>query len=343
MDVLAKRTWARFNLAAGEPKVISTALNNSGTFDTDYQTYEQYPDIGGDTKLQEAVAQFCKTNRLVDQPGYYVITNGAKQALGAALYALRHQLRGRVLHWGPYWPTLKSICELAHVSLNTTELESAAQIVTSPNNPDGRLSRGGSCLIWDAAYASPAFGWLGIIPKHKISVFSMAKLFGVPGLRVGWLFTTDEKLARDAAAYVEVQTSGVNTYAQAEAERLLLHFADPRIEYLHFTSNVQLRLAGARAAFTNVLYSYIEDIGAPGGGGMYLWCQSKPGYHRKFKRALQACDVAHVTGLQCGVFTPYTYRFNLAADYLVVKNAARAIKQEMYKQWTTKRNEYTST
>jgi aspartate/methionine/tyrosine aminotransferase len=209
-------------------------------------------------------------------------------------------------------------------------------IVTSPNNPDGRQyqpSWGHSHfgLIWDAAYASPAYGWNGFWTPSHAKVFSLSKLFGVPGLRVGWVLFDDEAQAADARAYVEVTTSGVNVFAQsAEAASILTHFGEHPKEYERFCRDVRRRLEDNRTTLDEALLPYVDDHGART-GGMYYWCLVKKGYWRRFKQALAKADIGHVPGEACGAGMSHLYRFNLAQDRAVVKEAAAQLAELMRK------------
>ncbi len=343
MDILAKRSDQKRNLGPGEPVEVAKALARVPYWNNDesFEQYARYPAIGGNPAAIALIRKFLKNNDL-PYKGEIVVTNGAKQGLSAALYALRHRIGGHgpgrdtLTHWGPYWPTLKSICELAGLDLKTGEGTGVFGIVTSPNNPDGRQYKDAwghnhFGMIWDAAYASPAYGWNGAwVPSHA-KVFSMAKLFGVPGLRVGWVLFNDPVHAYYARAYVEVTTSGVNNKAQSQdAARILTYFGDQPREYKRFCADVERRLGANRALLSNALHEYVDNAGTE--DGMYFWAFVKRGYWTRFKNALKTADIGFVPGAACGAPWNNFYRFNLAQDFEVVREAAAVLANIMGKK-----------
>jgi aspartate/methionine/tyrosine aminotransferase len=310
VDILAKRGEYRHNLGPGEPAVVADIFDwtyNVNETCVDPSTFT-YPAIGGDMNVKSYIRGFLRGHGLPHE-GHLVITNGAKQALAAAFYGL--DMKGALLHYGPYWPTLPSLAKLAGLKLSPTL--GYADIVTSPNNPNGyqwsRLMGQGACRIWDAAYASPAYGWNRQIPPHEVAVFSMAKLFGVPGLRVGWALFKDEAAAERAAAYVEVQTSGVATTSQWEAARILSYFVSAR-RYEIFTARVSEQLRQNRKVLTTMWEPFMVDMSVAG-CGMYLWAQAHKKYVRKLPAALKKAGIGYVGGAACGAGADL-FRFNLA-------------------------------
>jgi aspartate/methionine/tyrosine aminotransferase len=143
--------------------------------------------------------------------------------------------------------------------------------VTSPNNPNGyeAYEEGRLYDVWDAAYASPIYGWSGLVPYHRIAVFSAAKLFGLSGLRVGWLVTPDPVLAEKAAAFVESQTSGVAVIAQSIVAHVLHQ------DLLHpdstFIQNATKALKANREYFHDAFYTSAVMVNIGEDKGMFAW------------------------------------------------------------------------
>src|SRR5713101_710718 len=208
----------KYDLAAGEPVAVKFSFTDQAPSWTDLAT--RYPPYRGHKELLEQLKYIA--------PGkHVVVTNGCKQALCAAVYALKKNLFNRnqwlYHHQEYYWPSYQTIAGLSGLQFKANfdaimhPAQDSIDVITWPNNPDGLRQRPDSehsYDIWDAAYASPIYGYPGKRPRHKISTWSAAKLFGVPGLRIGWASTDREDLAESMAQYVEKTTSGVNFASQ---------------------------------------------------------------------------------------------------------------------------------
>lgn len=204
------------NLAIGEPHFLREALDwlYQDAWTLPKLGY-QYPDPHGQTDLIQALKP--------DHGEHILVTNGAKQGIAALLYAYRKRGADSIHHATPFWPTYKTLAAESRLLFltNTRGVNTnTVRVLTSPNNPDGVVSVG-PCHIWDAAYYSPAYSNTLQVPQHVASVWSAAKLLGVPGMRVGWVRTKDAELAKLVSEYVELTTSGVCTLAQTAVAKLL--------------------------------------------------------------------------------------------------------------------------
>lgn len=345
MDVLAKRTTAKWDLGAGEPLIVADALRDWEDLITRgasiYNPRGLYPRIGGHPQLIDRIKAWMQSagHRV---PKHVVVTCGAKQALAALVYdRVTNGYLKRITHLGPYWPTLKSIVTVAGGALRAVDVvRNGVTIVTSPNNLDGLQHVGVSSKIWDASYASPAYGWNDVHVDSVATVFSMAKLFGVPDIRVGWIATDDDEVAERVAAYVEVQTSGVASESQSRAAAILSVFQESPHFWL-FCSKVSYSLERNRQLLERLWAGYVETF--PRSVGMYFYCwpsrDLKKHDREIFHQALKKADVAYVPGTACGqedLFygsqkgaSKYCYRFNLAQREAVVRGAAEAVLKAM--------------
>lgn len=289
-----------FNLAVGEPYFLQSVY---GKF-YPRMVYGKmtYPLISGEPDLLNLVkARFSGQ--------HVVITNGAKQALLAALYALKKSDGlSHVLHQAPYWPTYPTLADLSGMRFSAVSNQPAleargvfARIMTAPNNPDGSMEfYGHEWDIWDAAYASPIYGWDGVVPWHRISVWSAAKLFGPSGYRIGWLATGDAKLAQLASEYVEKTTSGVSLPSQRLMYGLLFNLNtlshEDRREY---ESQAHLMLQETSRIFMRLSHHFHEVKGFPATKrGMFAWVRAQDSL--AFARRLHNANVKVVSGLFCG-------------------------------------------
>mmetsp|Transcript_67401 Transcript_67401/g.185762 ORF Transcript_67401/g.185762 Transcript_67401/m.185762 type:complete len:177 (-) Transcript_67401:2606-3136(-) len=88
------------------------------------------------------------------------------------------------------------------------------ELVTSPNNPDGSMrspvvSGENGRAVFDSAYYWPHFTPIEGAPRttelreHDVALFTLSKLTGHAGTRIGWAVTRDETVATRIAAFVK--------------------------------------------------------------------------------------------------------------------------------------------
>ncbi len=261
----------------------------------DHLNHFEYPHLGGQSELIETVKRYHNNDYK-----HVVVANGAKQALAALFYAYKQEGYLTVWHETPFWPTYKALADLSGLQFVPW---SNLTVATSPNNPCGRESTI-ECDIADCAYASPVYGH-SITPKHEVSVWSAAKLFGVAGLRVGWLCTNNEKLARTAANYIEKTTSGVNVNAQLHVDGILKFvIANPSHVATAYNRARQILLENGKM-FLHYLGNYIDDCqGLPvSGKGGFAWF--KVNDLKRFNDALATSNVKMLPGAACGGDSDY--------------------------------------
>ena len=289
-----------FNLAVGEPYFLHEVYGS--LYPQHFGGKVTYPLLTGDPELVEMLRQ-----RFGGQ--HVVITNGAKQALLASCYALQLQ-RDRdpdqqydflqVYHPAPFWPTYPTIADLSGLGFTSVGMsKNSLNILTAPNNPNGSMEDQTRLQwdIWDAAYASRIYGWDYLVPFHRISVWSGAKLYGPSGYRVGWLATSDKHLATLAAEYVEKTTSGVATPSQYFMKGLLKNLASLSPEEdarLH--QKARKMLLDTSNEFMELRHHFKTVDGVPlHGAGMFAWVQAKD--PDDFKRLLGLAKVKVVSGM----------------------------------------------
>jgi aspartate/methionine/tyrosine aminotransferase len=324
-----------FNLAIGEPFFLQQILLPAVKLDEHPQPLT-YPQVGGEDQLKEQL------HRLYPQYQYVVVTNGCKQAIEAAFYAFRKvEMRDRVFHHTPYWPSYPTLAANRGLQFNTvSHREMTIFVATSPNNPDGtelpanplwkkyRYGIGPVWDLWDAAYAHPMYGYQGVPPEHRVAVFSAAKLLGLSGLRVGWLCTNDQKLAEKAAYFVEITTSGVSVSSQVTVAAYLRAFSDPnqmmKLTDLGFEARAALMTNGD-LFYSNIGHLVSGTRGVPASGqGMFAWFKARN--PEVFDRALKQAKVKVVTGDACGEKEPGWYRMSMGQMPEYTEQALRAVR-----------------
>ncbi|CAE5959192.1 unnamed protein product [Arabidopsis arenosa] len=100
------------------------------------------------------------------------------------------------------------------------------EIVTSPNNPDGKLKRAvldGPNVknIHDYAYYWPYFSPITHPVDEDLSLFSLSKTTGHAGSRFGWALVKDKAVYEKMKTYIILNTMGVSKDTQLHALQLL--------------------------------------------------------------------------------------------------------------------------
>jgi L-tryptophan--pyruvate aminotransferase len=104
------------------------------------------------------------------------------------------------------------------------------EIVTSPNNPDGRravpaFQENPGMLIHDHVYHWPTI----LNPEQdtieleneEIMIFSLSKLTGHAASRIGWALVKDAQVAKDMASFVWLQSTHASVEAQYSAIKII--------------------------------------------------------------------------------------------------------------------------
>jgi aspartate/methionine/tyrosine aminotransferase len=112
--------------------------------------------------------------------------------------------------------------------------------ITNPNNPTGtslttedlhalaELAKACGCyLLIDETYSNMIYSPANYVPAaaslgpHVIGVSSMSKAYGVPGIRIGWISTTNKQLQETFLAAKELQNISVSVLDESAAEQIL--------------------------------------------------------------------------------------------------------------------------
>ena len=260
-----------------------------------------------------------------------IITNGAKQALGATFYALKKMGRKNLLMRTPYWALIPPLAEmhgLTNVLDDGSEAFSYRGIVEkedsflclSPNNPDGYSysDRGLQSIvdfhkqlnvpfIHDAAYYTHTY-----LPSDydlrtfgDVQIYSISKMLGLSGLRIGYAVCPNPQFYRYIQEYMEAMTVGVSVIPQIFLEQLLKDMrAFPNLT-TKFEIESALHLRNAKQIMLKVRPEILEiPENLPDNPGMFGWFKVGP-----------ACDFQQaklnvIDGALFGV--PGMVRMNLA-------------------------------
>lgn len=214
------------DLSIGEPKALTDLLKSIHgleTFAFSNEKMWEYPAPNGFSPL---------VNHLEAKYGTkVVITNGAKQGLAASFYAFKKKGYKKLGMRLPYWALVPPLVK--HYGLEvgyanpSTKLPDGMDCYLSlaPNNPDGFLptqktlndmESAGIPLIHDAAYYTPMYLPEDVMPgpAGDLQIFSISKMYGLSGLRLGYIVCWNHTYYKDLLSYMETFTVGVSTPAQ---------------------------------------------------------------------------------------------------------------------------------
>jgi len=236
------------DVSVGEPYIVKECLSKFVELDKGYFTPDktswEYPEPRGFKPLVDLLEDKYQAP--------VVITNGAKQALGAAFYALHKMDKSRVGMKLPYWALIPPLAnahglDCAYTSPDVSNArkecgpfskrwEHDSYLLLAPNNPDGQcesldLLKEAAAnykdenipFIHDAAYFThtylPPDYDLG--PLGDMQIFSASKMYGLSGLRLGYVVCHEASYASILQEYMEMMTVGVSSISQQFLYNLL--------------------------------------------------------------------------------------------------------------------------
>lgn len=211
-----------------------------------------------------------------------VVTIGAKHGIFAALHAFHEKGIRTISYRSPYWASFPHMMERA--GLQHKGLEAESHLVVLPNNPDGAIlspelakkfcSRFQPC-IHDAAYYTRSYlpEEYPLVPLGDMQVFSASKMFGLSGLRLGWVVCHNPEFYPALLGYVEATTAGVSTASQ----RILLSLLEaealrPEIQ-TDYSTVMRNHLSWGHQKLKEVNPEVFEVRSTL---GMFGWCRKGP-------------------------------------------------------------------
>lgn len=313
-----------YNLAVGEPVFLQKLVARRNIQLTAFEVRSSfpYPSPQGDPLLLAQLGQMY--------PGKHVIiTQGAKGGVYALMRVFKemHKRLESVHHTPtPYWPTHKTLAHLTGFDwlAYPTPMADSLTILTSPNNPNGQLAGLATADIWDAAYASPIYGWNLVVPFNVASVFSAAKLYGLSGYRVGWVVTGNAIIAEKLKLFIEATSSGVSRIAQRSLACLLRYWENTPEDRLEFEIDARAELLSTARLYNVAVDGAFDKVeGCPETGlGMYAWIRLRD--RERFDRALKNAGARVLGGEFCGASQDWV-RMTCGLGYEKTKEGLRAV------------------
>jgi aspartate/methionine/tyrosine aminotransferase len=189
-----------------------------------------YSPVRGNSELLEALANIYSVS-----PEEIMVTNGAIEAIFLAQMALLDK-GDKVITVKPVYPALYQIAQDIGAEIiewklefseafqpDTEKLEKLLQIhqpkmliINFPHNPTGKslsekqlseicfLAEKYNCLLLsdeiykDLSYAQPVKNACQLLPESAISISSLSKSYGLPGLRIGWMVCNRDIISKCA-------------------------------------------------------------------------------------------------------------------------------------------------
>lgn len=157
-----------------------------------------------------------------------IITNGAKQALGACFYALQQMGKKTVGMRTPYWALIPPLVKMHGLEPLASFEGADANLLLLPNNPDGFSDihtqagpikdhrENGVPLIHDAAYYTHIYLPWGhpLNSIGDVQIYSISKMLGLSGLRLGYVVCPNKEFYKWVLHYMENMTVGVSVMSQ---------------------------------------------------------------------------------------------------------------------------------
>ena len=322
------------DVSVGEPYSIKDSLAkyvelDKGYFTADSHSWE-YPEPNGYQPLVKLLEDKYQAP--------VIITNGAKQALGAVFHALKkkhHTSFGMKL---PYWALIPPLAAAHGLATNAHEPNpdvAEPYLMLAPNNPDGQClslevlkeyagayQDANLPFIHDAAYFThtylPESYELG--PVGDVQIYSASKMFGLSGLRLGWAVCYNESFAPLIQGYMEMMTVGVSTISQQFLYNLMAwEKASPNL-FKAFESSAREEITKAKMLLRAVpkevleIPNNLDEI-----PGMFGWFKVGP------KANFEKAKVNFIDGALFG--KPGYVRMNLA---LGVEKMAKVVARLSY-------------
>jgi aspartate aminotransferase len=270
-----------------------------------------------------------------------VITNGAKQGIAAVMYAVKQLGHKSCVIPKPYWvstPGLITSSGLTVEFLDKPEIKSSAIMITSPNNPDGKevskanleslaleAKQDGVMFIHDAAYHTPIY--MGnpdeLFSGGDAQVYSFAKMYGLSGLRVGYVVLHNEALLSGVTEFVEKSCSGVSTASQQVALAVERFFTDNPGSRSGFEFLARSLIIQSRKELERLRPEVLEVVPCSS-NSMFAWC--KVGPELDWKNA----KVNILSGEPFGA--PGYVRLNLAVNSDLIHTAIDRLNQKVSKE-----------
>jgi aspartate/methionine/tyrosine aminotransferase len=266
----------------------------------------------GNFKLIEHVKDFLfKTTNI--RYDYVLITAGANQAINLLL-RVYHSFGINMCYISdlcyPYYPHILKRNNFTKAGSNEKRL--FIDLLDYPSNPEGKFRNELSDdVIWDSVYYNDVFMNCKMKePKHKVLCGSMSKVFGLAGIRIGWIATQNYFLYERCFEENKFETCSVSKLGQDYAVSVF-----EKVDYNQFSLEARNKINNNRDELNKIKY-LLGDAEVPQNGMFYC------GYADK-----ATCSIIERVGIQTITLKQEQnadiIRFNLAQDNQITANAVK--------------------
>lgn len=304
------------NMGWGHPSYMQDYWRGAaaGTF-IGFDSGVQYQLDAGNPDLIEIIRDLHKNEgNAVVEGSHIVIGNGATQIIRAVV-SLYDNACAAVPHYSRFRDFVINeqnfIGFMVDEDVRTNAKGSLLEIITTPNNPDGRISvatQNSDSGLYDLCYNWPQYGNVTLMDEAQM-VFSLSKATGHAGSRIGWGIFRDKGTADYVQAFIERETCGVSSDSQLKAIAIIRdQLSKPKTRRCFYFGRYELKYRWAKlkqAAAKHDWFSIDNRL------GMFALIYVANGNAAKlFKDKL---DVVGVNGSNFGLSNDYL-RLNLGCS-----------------------------
>lgn len=312
-----------FDLGWGEPVCVRQALKTLYTPKNkiDILSMGYAPDDGNELLIY-LIQEYLRETTGISYK-HVIITNGTTPAINVVLRVLKKEGISTIAtnkYYFPYYSQIISKNGLKHRLKYVNNGIDTVNLIDYPSNPKGYMDKrffNSDFSVWDSVYYNPVYvNSLTLnTPNHRVNVGSLSKVFGLTGLRIGYIATNRDD---DAVLF-----SNENLY---ESCTISVPSQDIATDIL-YNLDIELFFKKAKASVNNnretlSKIEYLLDGQKVPKNGMFYSAYAD-------SKALEIIDCADVKYVVLSDDKDGIHiRFNLAQDNIITNNAVKAIKRK---------------
>jgi aspartate/methionine/tyrosine aminotransferase len=261
----------KLDLGYGNPGFLQELWHNNLIIEMNpkYMTYQSgkknLPEL--ENEIKDIHSHY--KNAIINDKTKIVITVGAVQALQAALSYYKSKGYNKIYIPHPFWGRFEDFTNQANLIITDKPDADSFNLVTSPNNPDGKDQTHIDTQIRDACYNWDHYSDNTYCLNDEITVFSLSKLSGYSSSRIGWAVVKTPEIAEYMQNYVNIFTSGVSIESQLSAHLIIKHL-NQNPELLIESRNI---LKKRKAIFQEIILNNKIPIKILSNDGMFCYIE----------------------------------------------------------------------